>query len=79
MRFRGISLLSFTVLQFFQLLYRQNKNITFFFKKANGDHVIGKCTFNKRERKDFRSAEKITTVASNKEKTSFWPKDDFSS
>jgi hypothetical protein len=34
--------------------------------------------FNKWVRKDFRSAEKITTVASNKGKTSFWPVDDFS-
>jgi hypothetical protein len=33
---------------------------------TNGDLVIGKCTFNKWIRKDFRSAEKITTVASNK-------------
>jgi hypothetical protein len=30
------------------------------------------------ERKDFRSAEKITTVAGNKGKTSFLPMDDFS-
>jgi hypothetical protein len=30
------------------------------------------------KKKFFRSAEKITTVASNKGKTSFWPVDDFS-
>jgi hypothetical protein len=34
---------------------------------------MGKCTFNKWERKDFRSVEKITTVASNKGKASLWP------
>jgi hypothetical protein len=32
------------------------------------DLVIGKCTFYKWERKDFRSAEKITTVPCNKGK-----------
>jgi hypothetical protein len=30
------------------------------------------------EKKDFRSAEKITTAGRNKGKTSFWPVDDFS-
>ncbi len=40
--------------------------------------VIGKCMFNEWERKDFRSAEKITTAGRNKEKTSFWHVDDFS-
>jgi hypothetical protein len=54
------------------------KTLLFSSKKAYEDHVTGKCTFNKWERKDFRSAEKITTLASNKGKTSFWPVDDFS-
>jgi hypothetical protein len=34
--------------------------------------------FNEWERKDFRSAEKITTAGRNKEKTLFWAVDDFS-
>jgi hypothetical protein len=33
--------------------------------------------FNEWERNDFRSAEKITTVGRNKEKTSFWPVEGF--
>ncbi len=47
-------------------------------KKAIEDRVIRKCMFKEWERKDFRSAEKITTAGRNKEKTSFWPVDDFS-
>ncbi len=46
-------------------------NITFFFKKAIADRVIGKCLFIEWERKDFRSAEKITTAGRNKEKPCF--------
>jgi hypothetical protein len=64
--------------QFFQLIYSLTEKKNFFFKKANEYPVIGKCTYNKWERKDFRSTEKITTVASNKGKTLFWPVDDFS-